>query len=234
MPEKLAEGPFRLFPSRPENQSRTDDFLRSCGSIQLAERMLGWLREGLVSGEYREDGSGEEKFRVLLLRTADPSLGDEAIDRAWLRWESDARMRRMRSRERELMVRYRRIGPQPAGTCDLVRGAFPTYDAAYVMLDYFESCAEFYLDRMFGPDLLGPAISSAGFRSPAIWRPCGCYPPCSICTSRSWTSFASAIPRWTCETCWLGPRPSRPPGRSSPLGLNAIARRWTGCSHRSR
>ena len=74
MPEKLAEGPFRLFPSRPENQSRTDDFLRSCGSIQLAERMLGWLREGLVSGEYREDGSGEEKFRVLLLRTADPSL----------------------------------------------------------------------------------------------------------------------------------------------------------------
>lgn len=155
IPAERTKAPFRLFPSLPENQALADNFLFSCGSIRLAERMLGWMHEGLVSSEYREHGVGDRRVRVMLLRTSDPSLGDEAIGRAGLRWESDARMRNARSRERELLVRYRQIRPELEPMCSLLQGAFPIYDRAYDLLDYFEECADFYLERIFGTDLLG-------------------------------------------------------------------------------
>ena len=156
IPREKANTTFRPFPSLPENQVLADDFLISCGSIRLAERMLGWMHESLIAAEYREHGIGGDRVRVMVLRAADSSLGDEEIGRAGLRWESDSRMRQARRRERELMKRYRPIRPDLEEMCSLVHGAFPVYDRAYDLLDYFEECADFYLERIFGTDLLGP------------------------------------------------------------------------------
>lgn len=93
LPAELTEGQFRLFPSLPANSQQCDDFLFACGSIRLGEKMLVWLREGLITGEYREDDGEGGPLRVLILRTNNPSLGDEIINRSWLRWDSDTRAR---------------------------------------------------------------------------------------------------------------------------------------------
>ena len=55
IPPEQGSAPFGLFPSQLDNQAQVDDFLFSCGAIRLDEKMLAWLREGLVSGYYRED-----------------------------------------------------------------------------------------------------------------------------------------------------------------------------------
>jgi hypothetical protein len=165
IPLEQGSAPFRLFPSRPENQAQVDDFLFSCGAIRLGEKMLAWLREGLISGDYREHCSPDnDSLKVLVLTTADPSLGDEIVNRTWLRWEADDKVRVGRSREATLMVEFRRLEPQLGRMCSLIRGAFPVYDEAYALIDIFEGHAAHYLERMFGRDLFGLDDIVGGFR----------------------------------------------------------------------
>lgn len=165
IPLEQGSAPFRLFPSRPENQAQVDDFLFSCGAIRLGEKMLAWLREGLVSGDYREHHDPDMgSLKVLVLTTADPSLGDEIVNRAWLRWEADGAVRAGRSREAALAAEHRKLEPQLARTCSLMRDAFPVYDEAYALMDLFEEQGAHYLERMFGRDLFGPDDVIGGFR----------------------------------------------------------------------
>lgn len=164
IPPDQGSAPFRLFPSRPENQAQVDDFLFSCGAIRLGEKMLAWLREGLVSGDYREHHDPDiGPLKVLVLTTADPSLGDEIVNRMWLRWDADGKVRAGRSREAALMAEHRKLEPQLERMCGLIRDAFPVYDEAYALLGLFEDQAAHYLERMFGRDLFGPDDVIGGF-----------------------------------------------------------------------
>lgn len=158
IPSEPVAQQFRFFPSHPENQAQVDDHLFLCGSIRLGERMLGWLREGLVTGEYREHRHPERgRIRVLILNTADASLGDEAVNRTWLRWEADGKVRAGRAREAELAKALQKMEPQLARMCQLIGGAHPAYDEAFALLDAFVEFGSHYVDRMFGRDLLDPA-----------------------------------------------------------------------------
>lgn len=166
LPAELTDSQFRLFPSLPANSQQCDDFLFACGSIRLGEKMLVWLREGLITGEYREHNGEGGPLRVLILRTNDPSLGDEIVNRSWLRWDSDTRVRAARNREAELMAAYRKIEAQLERICLLVQGQYPSYDEAYRFIDLFEEMGAHYLDRMFGRDMFGPEelIGGAPFK----------------------------------------------------------------------
>ena len=164
IPVDQVSAPFRLFPSRPDNQAQVDDFLFSCGAIRLGEKMLTWLREGLVSGAYREHYERDiGRLKVLVLTTADSSLGDEIINRTWLRWDADNKVRSGRAREAALAAEHRKIEPQLARMCSLTRDAFPVYDQAYALIDLFEEQGAHYLDRMFGRDLFAPDDVIGGF-----------------------------------------------------------------------
>lgn len=166
LPAELADGQFRLFPSLLVNSQQCDDFLFACGSIRLGEKMLVWLREGLITGEYREHDGDNGPLRVLILRTTDPSLGDEIVNRFWLRWDSDMRVRAARNREVKLMAAYRKIEAQLERSCHLVQGLYPSYHEAYRFINLFEEMGAYYLDRMFGRDMFGPSemIGGAPFK----------------------------------------------------------------------
>lgn len=166
LPAELSDREFRLVPSLPTNSEQCDNFLFSCGAIRLGEKMLAWLREGLISGEYREHNGDDGLLKVLILRTTDLSLGDEIVNRAWLRWDSDTRVRAARSHEAKLMAAHRKIEAELERICHLVQGRFPAYDEAYRFIDLFEEMGAYYLDRMFGRDMLGPdeMIGGAPFK----------------------------------------------------------------------
>lgn len=166
LPLELSDERFKLFPSLAPNRAQCDDFLFSCGSIRLGEKMIAWLREGLISAEYRELNDGDRLLKILILRTADPSLGDEIVNRTWLRWDAEAKVRAARDRETKLMAVYRKIETELEQICHLAQGRFPSYDEAYRYIGTFEEMGDYYLDRMFGRDMLGPdeMIGGAAFK----------------------------------------------------------------------
>lgn len=164
LPPSLSDAPFKLFPSTPERQDQVDEFLFRCGTLTLAEQMAEWLREGLVSAEYRRHESEDRPvLRALVLRTADPSLGDEVIGRSGLAWESSLKTLRNRARERELALRHREVERELESRCVLLDGFVPFCPIDEPLCDFFEECAAVYLDRIFAQDMLGPDDRIGGF-----------------------------------------------------------------------
>ena len=164
VPHTLSTEPFKIFPSTPERQELVDEFLFRCGTLTLAEQMADWLREGLIAAEYRRhEAAGHPTLLALILRTADPSLGDEVIGRSGLAWESSLKTIRNRARERELAVRHRGIERELENRCILVEGFIPFCPIDEELCDFFEECAAVYLDRIFAQDMLGPDDCIGGF-----------------------------------------------------------------------
>lgn len=158
VPKTLDARPLRIFPSIDENRNRVDDFLFNCGTLDLAERYEGWLREGILAGQLRRhekpDGSGATE--VLLLRSAMASFFDEDIGLSGMRWASSLARARNRSRERRLENRHRKITRQMERYVELSDGWLVTYSSTRAIDDYFLEWARLYLGRMQSQDIIGP------------------------------------------------------------------------------
>lgn len=145
------------FPSLKANQRLADDYLFSCGALRLARMIQAWLAEGLIQGEYREHGGpAASPLQVLVLRTADPTLGVEAISRQWLRWASDRGIRASAKHEAALANQHKRLESELARSCSLDGRGLIRHVRTAEMVQSFEPFGAHYLQRIFGQDLLGP------------------------------------------------------------------------------
>lgn len=157
LPRAGDDPPLRLFPSLPEAQGRVDDLLFASGALSLGERMLSWLRQGLVEGRYRElGGDGVDAMAVLELRTLDPSFGSEAIGRSGLRWEGEGAIRRGRRWEEDLVRRWKGVKALVDRGSRLVAGHLPACEVDDEVLALFEEAGRHYTERMPWRDLLAP------------------------------------------------------------------------------
>lgn len=149
---------FRPHPSSPAIQEQADDFVFSCGVLELAERYEGWLREGVVAGEFRTHKiPGEGRTRdVLVLRSAMASHYDEEIGRAGLRWSSDRIVAKDRPIERRLEHRYRKLRAEMSARVSLLDGWRVSYTSTPEIDGHFLEWARLYLRRIFSQDLIGP------------------------------------------------------------------------------
>jgi hypothetical protein len=156
IPKKLVSGPFRDFPSRQTIQAQTDDFLFHCGVVGLAERLEGWLDEGIVTGKIRTFPEQKHVKNVLELRSAMSSYSDEEIGRIGLRWASDRIVAEDRPVEQILEARHRSLEPDLQSRVQLIDGWRVTYSSTREIDDYFLECAKLYLRRIFSQDMIGP------------------------------------------------------------------------------
>lgn len=157
IPKSPARRVFQDFPSRPDYQAQADDFVFSCGVLALAERLEGWLRDGILSGEVRPlPELGIEGMRdILVLRSATPSLWDEEISMAGSLWASGIQMLNDSSLERSLEERHRKLQPYLERRAELVDGWRVMYTSNRELDDYFMEWARLYLRRIFARDLIG-------------------------------------------------------------------------------
>ncbi len=114
-------GPFRDFPSNDMTQSRADDFMFHCGALAVAERLEGWLEDGLLLGQVRPyPNPGLDN--VLVLRNGADSCYDEEIGRAGLQWASDLVWQEGLPTELALEQRHWEIAPKLQQHVDLLDG----------------------------------------------------------------------------------------------------------------
>lgn len=158
VPKTLDARQLRVFPSIDENRSRVDDFLFNCGTLDLAERYEGWLREGILTGHLRHHEIPDESgaMEVLLLRSTMASFFDEDIGRSGVRWASSLARARDGSRERRLENRHRKIARRMERHVELLAGWLVTYSSTREIDDYFFEWARLYLRRMQSQDIIGP------------------------------------------------------------------------------
>ncbi|MDG2535248.1 hypothetical protein P6144_16425 [Sphingomonas sp. HITSZ_GF] len=148
----------RWVPSHPTVQAKVDRCLFDCGSLQTGERLLQWLREGLLGATFREH-DGEP---VLTLHSADPSLYDEHLGSAGLAWASGDRMRAGRPLANELAKRFKTVAREIERSCDLVEGNMPVSLASLKLDALFQSVAEYYFTGTRGRDLIGDEDTFGG------------------------------------------------------------------------
>lgn len=158
MPQRLAEGLFRLFRSEQSTQAKADEFLTQCGTLAVAELVEGVIADGMVRAALHVPGrEGRSGIRqVLVLRSENHSLLYDNVARQHRKWFSDVTMTHDERWEAELSERYRAISP------DLERsvGRFQDWGISYStndrIDDFFSECAQVYLRRMWSQDLVGP------------------------------------------------------------------------------
>lgn len=156
VPRTLSGGPFRDFPSNEATQPKADDFILHCGVLAVAERLEGWLNEGILIGELLPHPKPLQLENVLVLRNAAASCSDEEIGRAGLRWASALVWQEDRGVELALEERHREIEPQLEQLVKLIGGWCVTYTSTREIDDYFMEWARLYLRRIFSQDMLGP------------------------------------------------------------------------------
>lgn len=154
---------FRPFPSHDLIQAQADDFLLKCGSLELGERFYGWLEEGLMHIEVRHhERENLPAIDPIVIKPSSPTLYDEMIGQAGLRWSSDRRVAQAQSVERELRRRHKSIRPRLSASCSLENSWRASYPASDDLDDYFSECAAYYLDRIFSRDLIGDQDTFGG------------------------------------------------------------------------
>ena len=158
IPRTLSAEPFQPHPSSPTIQAQADDFVFSCGVLELAERYEGWLRKGVVTGDFRRHRiPGEDRERdVLVLRSAMASYSDEEIGRAGRRWASDQVWRKDRLAERMLERQYLKLRNELEKRVTLLDGWQMAYTSTPEINEHFLEWAKIYLRRIFSQDLIGP------------------------------------------------------------------------------
>lgn len=165
MPLHEVDQGFRPFPSHDGIQAQADDFLLKCGSLELGERFYGWLEEGLMHIEVRHhQREGLPAIDPIVIKPNSPTLYDEMIGQAGLRWSSDRRVVQSQSLERELNRRHKSIRQRLNASCSLESDWRPSYPISDDLDDYFSQCAAYYLDRIFSRDLIGDEDTFGGLR----------------------------------------------------------------------
>ena len=161
IPLSPANGPFRDFPSTAATQDRANDFIVHCGALAVGERLLGWLEEGLLTGEVRPYPN-EFKDHILVLRDSADSCHDEEIGRAGMRWASDLVWQEGLGAEVALEERYRDIAPELEQRAKLEGDWRITYSTTPEIDAYFAEWGRHYLRRIFSQDLIGDDDSIGG------------------------------------------------------------------------
>lgn len=157
IPDSARSETFILFPSTRHSQRLADEFLFRCGALELAGRLQGWMKEGMVDGWIDRRPKGETSLEhVLVLRTVRDSHGDGRIGMANLRWASDQRRKADRPTERALERRHREIAPELERRVGTIGGWGLAYTTTEEIDGYFREWARLYLRRIFGQDMLGP------------------------------------------------------------------------------
>lgn len=158
IPDELGFGRFRLFPSRKPTQSPADEMLFNCGILQRTEQLHGWLAEGLLSARLdtpkRVLPSGIKK--IVVLKSAHPSLFHEVISRTHREWFSDFVREFDGGWERDLERRHMEILPDLVRCVDRLGDWGIQYSSSKEIDDYFLEWGQVYLRRMWSQDLLGP------------------------------------------------------------------------------
>lgn len=157
VPQKPTSGPFRDFASRESAQSQVDDFLFSCGALELASRYEGWLTDGIVEGEVqRHPGEQpDEAVEVLILRKKASSYFEEGIGFSGLRSSAERIVALDRGKEMRLERQHRRLKRELASRVELVDGWRVNYVATPELDAYFLDWARLYLRRMYSQELIG-------------------------------------------------------------------------------
>lgn len=111
IPDELQLGAFRLFPSSRTTQEQADQFLLQAGFLEKAERLLGWMKEGLVSARLDRLpcvlASGIRQ--VLVLKSKNPAIFREVISLKNRRWMSDLQVALDESWEMKLAEDHARL-----------------------------------------------------------------------------------------------------------------------------
>jgi hypothetical protein len=156
LPPAMTHGPFQLFRSTAQSQAQADEFLFQCGVLHRAELLHGWLREGLLSAALRTlrqpTSTGIEK--ILVLKTADPSLFSEVVSQRHREWMSDLTMELESAHESKLEDRHLAIEPELEKRVRALDGWSIEYSTTPEIDEHFLEWGQHYLRRMWSGDLL--------------------------------------------------------------------------------
>ncbi|MDP9010479.1 MAG: hypothetical protein M3N91_17540 [Pseudomonadota bacterium] len=157
IPDGLPDAPFRYFPSNAQTQAQADELLLHAGILERAERLSGWLEEGLVTQTLRTlDATLPSGIRqILVLKTIHPSMYRELISDAHRKWASDLQVHIDRRWEEEVGRRHAALLPLLEKCVDVHDGWGMTYRTTKEIDDHFVECGQIYLRRMWSGDLLG-------------------------------------------------------------------------------
>jgi hypothetical protein len=164
IPDRLSHGPFRYFPSDAQIQDQADELLLHAGILERAERLAGWLDEGLVTQKLRKlDAPLPSGIRqILVLKTIHPSMYRELISDAHRKWASDLQVQIDRRWEEEVGERHAALLPLLENCVDVHDGWGMKYRTTKAIDKHFVECGQIYLRRMWSGDLLGPEDKIGG------------------------------------------------------------------------
>ena len=157
VPDKLVHGQFKLFPSSETTQSQADELLFQAGALETAERLLGWMTEGLVTArlDTPKAPSPHGPKQILVLNSEHPGLFCEVVSRKHREWMSDLTVAHDREWEVRLAERQNAIIPELERNLDTLNGWGITYSTTREIDNHFLECGQLYLRRMWSQDLLG-------------------------------------------------------------------------------
>lgn len=161
VPSKQA---FRDFPSHEQVRAQADDFIFHCGTLELATRYEGWLRDGIFAGELRPYPVPDrgELSQILILRSVASSCSDEEIGISGLRWASELRTAEDSIVERALEERHRELEGDLERRVNLEDGWRVVYETNAEIDSYFHEWGRLYLRRIFSQDMIGSEDAIGG------------------------------------------------------------------------
>lgn len=156
LPDQLSHGAFKLFPSKADTQEQTEWFLMQCGILAKAERLRGWLAEGLVTARLDKPPEGSELVKhILVLKTAHPSLFQETVAITQRRRISDFVRESDQAWESGLQRQHVEMMPELVRRVEEFGDWGMAYSTTPELDRYFLECGQVYLRRMWSQDLIG-------------------------------------------------------------------------------
>jgi hypothetical protein len=158
LPLGQQDGPFCNFRSSEKTQRPTNDFLFSCGTLSMAERLAGMLRDGLVRASIRpvkrEHAASTDFTNILVVTGEDPALYSEVIGQKGLRWLSAMASSNDRCWESDLERRHLDVLPELGRRVRDLHGWSMSYTSTRQIDAYFLEWGQLYLRRMVGQDTI--------------------------------------------------------------------------------
>jgi hypothetical protein len=166
IPDEPTDGDFRLFPSQSKTQEQADALLLHAGILEKAERLLGWLDDGLVTARLDTLPAPTPTGirQILVLKSDRSALYREIISRAHRRWVSDLQVKIDEPWEARLVARHPEMLPSLERNVEVFHGWGITYRTTREIDEYFLEWGQVYLRRMWSQDLLGLEDKIGGYQ----------------------------------------------------------------------
>jgi hypothetical protein len=158
IPDQFEHGPFKLFQSTRDRQVQADNFIFDCGVLGKAERLRGWLHEGLFDATVRETRPEHVAIaRFIVALTAKTSSAySEAIGHRGQMWANERAMREDRNAEMKLERRHVEILPDLTRRVQVAHNWGMSYTTSSEFDLYFLNWAQLYLRRIPYSDMIAP------------------------------------------------------------------------------